>query len=235
MKFVVLFFLFASIALADDFKTTKGEEYKGVTVSRVEPDGLMLTTSTGIVKVYFAELPKEIQDKYGYQPARAASFAQQDAERQRAIYEKAQADQRAKTEQVQAEIRAEAQSKRTTTAKVIARANQGLLLKPGILTVSQIVENPFSLRGFIVEVKAIEDVRKQEVKEGVYKVEMSGEKGWLSAEMTASQLDSVATSGRMFIRVKPQEEYNIVVPVEVVGSAVTYEGLSRVPTFYWKH
>ena len=28
-----------SIALADDFKTINGKEYKNVTVSRVEPDG----------------------------------------------------------------------------------------------------------------------------------------------------------------------------------------------------
>jgi hypothetical protein len=50
---------FASIALADDFKTINGKEYKNATVSRVDPDGIVLRSKSGIVKVYFAELPKE--------------------------------------------------------------------------------------------------------------------------------------------------------------------------------
>ena len=53
-----------SMALADDFKTIDGKEYKNVTVSRVEPDGLVLTTKTGILKVYFVELPKDVQERF---------------------------------------------------------------------------------------------------------------------------------------------------------------------------
>jgi len=56
--------LLASIALAEDFKTIEGKEYKDVTVSRVEPDGLVLTTKTGISKVYFVELPKDVQERF---------------------------------------------------------------------------------------------------------------------------------------------------------------------------
>ena len=58
--------LFASIALADDFKTIDGKEYKNATVSRVEPNGLLLTTKFGISKVYFVELPKEVQERFHY-------------------------------------------------------------------------------------------------------------------------------------------------------------------------
>ena len=36
--------LCASIALADDFKTIKGKEYKNATVSRVEADGIVIRT-----------------------------------------------------------------------------------------------------------------------------------------------------------------------------------------------
>lgn len=54
----------ASIALAEDFKTIEGKEYKDVTVSRVEPDGIVLTTKTGISKVYFVELPKDAQERF---------------------------------------------------------------------------------------------------------------------------------------------------------------------------
>jgi len=63
---VILTGLSASIALADDFKTINGKEYKNVTVSRVEPDGIVLKTKSGISKVYFVELPKEVQQRFHY-------------------------------------------------------------------------------------------------------------------------------------------------------------------------
>jgi hypothetical protein len=66
--------LFASIALADDFKTIDGKEYKDVTVSCVEPDGIVLKSKSGISKVYFVELPKEVQERFHYEPAKAAEF-----------------------------------------------------------------------------------------------------------------------------------------------------------------
>jgi hypothetical protein len=67
----------ASVVLADDFKTTGGKEYKNVKVSRVEPDGIVITFSGGIVKIPFAELSPDIQKKYGYDPAPAADFQKQ--------------------------------------------------------------------------------------------------------------------------------------------------------------
>jgi hypothetical protein len=73
----ILAALSASIALADDFKTIDGKEYKNVKVSRVEPDGIVVITKTGISKIYFAELPQEIQNKYGYNPGAAADFQKQ--------------------------------------------------------------------------------------------------------------------------------------------------------------
>ncbi len=60
--------LSASIALADDFKTINGKEYKNVTVSRVEADGIVLKGKSGITKLYFAELPKDIQQRFGHDP-----------------------------------------------------------------------------------------------------------------------------------------------------------------------
>jgi len=58
-----LLLCFASVALADDFKTIDGKEYKNATVSRVEPDGIVLSSKSGISKVYFTELPKEVQER----------------------------------------------------------------------------------------------------------------------------------------------------------------------------
>jgi len=61
----VLAALSASLALAEDFKTTNGKEYKNATVTHVEPDSIVLKTKTGISKVYFTELPKDIRELQG--------------------------------------------------------------------------------------------------------------------------------------------------------------------------
>ncbi len=74
--FVILIVSFASIALADDFKTTDGKEYKNVTVNKEEPDGITVTNKKAgvIVKLYFTELPKEVQDRFNYDPQKAAAY-----------------------------------------------------------------------------------------------------------------------------------------------------------------
>jgi hypothetical protein len=56
--------LSVSIALADDFKTIDGKEYKNATVSRVESDGIVLKTKSGISKVYFGELPEDVARRF---------------------------------------------------------------------------------------------------------------------------------------------------------------------------
>ena len=61
---LVLAVLFASLAFSEDFKTTSGKVYKDATVSRVEADGIELKTKTGISKVYFVELPQEVQERF---------------------------------------------------------------------------------------------------------------------------------------------------------------------------
>ena len=62
----ILASLFASLALAEDFKTVSGKIYKDATISHVEADGIVLRTKTGISKVYFAELPKDVQERFHY-------------------------------------------------------------------------------------------------------------------------------------------------------------------------
>ncbi len=76
MKILTLEILcFASVTLVDDFKAIDGKEYKNVTVSRVEPDGIVLITSSGISKVYFTELPKEVQERFHYDATKAAAYS----------------------------------------------------------------------------------------------------------------------------------------------------------------
>ena len=45
-------------------QNTKGKVYKDATVSRVEADGIELKTKTGISKVYFTELPQDVQERF---------------------------------------------------------------------------------------------------------------------------------------------------------------------------
>ena len=70
----ILAMLSVSLALADDFKTNDGKEYKDATVTRAEPDGIVVKTKSGISKIYFAELPKEVQQRFNYNPQQAAAF-----------------------------------------------------------------------------------------------------------------------------------------------------------------
>jgi hypothetical protein len=61
---LILAVLFASLARSEDFKTTNGKVYKDATVSRIEGDGIVLKTEAGISKVYFTELPQEVQERF---------------------------------------------------------------------------------------------------------------------------------------------------------------------------
>jgi len=71
----ILAALSASLAVAGDFKTIDGKEYKDAKVSRVEPDGIVLITKWGISKLYFTELPKEAQERFHYDAAKANAYA----------------------------------------------------------------------------------------------------------------------------------------------------------------
>ena len=56
----------ASLGLAEDFKTIDGKIYRDATISRVEADGIVIKTKTGISKIYFVELPKDVQERFHY-------------------------------------------------------------------------------------------------------------------------------------------------------------------------
>jgi len=82
----------ASLAVAEDFKTTNGKEYKNATISRVEADGIVLKSKSGISKVYFTELPKDVQERFHYDPEKAAAAEKQ---QQSAVAQQRKADEQA--------------------------------------------------------------------------------------------------------------------------------------------
>ena len=50
-------------ATAENVKTLTGQEYKEATITRAEPDGIVLMYSAGIVKIPFTELDPEWRKK----------------------------------------------------------------------------------------------------------------------------------------------------------------------------
>jgi hypothetical protein len=70
---------FISAVSADDVKTLNGKEYKDATVTRVEPDGIVLKTKSGVIKVYFTELSKDVQERFHYEPGQATSYSTEQA------------------------------------------------------------------------------------------------------------------------------------------------------------
>ena len=68
----ILALLSTTLALAEDFKTVRGKLYKDATIIRVEADGIVLKTKTGISKVYFIELPGDVQQRFHPTPTKTA-------------------------------------------------------------------------------------------------------------------------------------------------------------------
>src|SRR5215468_4788522 len=75
----LLILCFTSAAVAEDFTTVNGKEYKEATVTRLEPDGIVVKTKSGITKVYFTELPKDVQDRFHYDSEKAAAYSAEQA------------------------------------------------------------------------------------------------------------------------------------------------------------
>lgn len=120
-----LSFSICSAAFAEDIETSKGDLYRNVTVNTVEPDQISITHDAGVARILFTDLPVAIQQKYGYDPAKAASAVQ---ERELAAQEKrkseAEAAQRAAEESV---------TKNTKTIREVESDQLAFLDKPFFL------------------------------------------------------------------------------------------------------
>jgi hypothetical protein len=77
--FTILLLSFAAAALSEDFHTVNGKEYRDATITRVEPDGIVLKTNSGVTKIYFTELPKDVQERFHYDSVKGASYSAEQA------------------------------------------------------------------------------------------------------------------------------------------------------------
>jgi hypothetical protein len=73
---VALACVLGGIAYADNI-IVDNTEYKNYQVMRTEPDGIVVKHDSGIAKLYFWELPTDLQKKYNYDPEKAAAFNKQ--------------------------------------------------------------------------------------------------------------------------------------------------------------
>jgi hypothetical protein len=97
----ILLLSFAGAALSEDFHTVNGKEYKDATVTRVEPDGIMVKTNSGVTKIYFTELPKDVQEQFHYDSGKATSYSAEQAANYTA-YQKRQEETRRQQQDVDA-------------------------------------------------------------------------------------------------------------------------------------
>jgi hypothetical protein len=98
MKTLITILLLAALpASADTITTISGTTYSDASVTKTTPAAISITHSTGMAKIPFKDLPAVTQKKYGYDPAKAAEYEEQEAQRQ------AEQKQRAETQRLQAE------------------------------------------------------------------------------------------------------------------------------------
>ena len=117
---------FISAVFADDFKTLNGKEYRDATVTRIEPDGIVLKTKSGVIKIYFTELPKDVQEGFHYDSGKAASYSSDQAANYTA-YQKQQEETRRQQANADAKnkaIFAEEQAATHRTQALQARYNE---------------------------------------------------------------------------------------------------------------
>jgi hypothetical protein len=124
--FAFLILFFASAAFSEDFKTVNGKEYKDVTITRVDPDGIVVKTKSGVSKVYFAELPKDVQERFHYDQQKASASSAEQAANYTA-YQKQQEEAQRERENAAAKQKAvlvEQEAAKNRTQALQARYNE---------------------------------------------------------------------------------------------------------------
>jgi chromosome segregation ATPase len=118
-KVLTLILSFASAAFAEDFKTLNGKEYKDAIITRVEPDGIVVKTKSVITKISFAELPKEVQERFHYDPQKATAYSAEQAANY-ATYQKQQDEAQRQREDAAAKNKAALAEQQAVTNRIQA-------------------------------------------------------------------------------------------------------------------
>jgi len=125
-KLLTFLILFTSAACSEDFKTINRKEYKDATITHVDPDGIVVQTKSGVSKVYFAELPKAVQERFHYDQQKANAYAAEQAANYTA-YQKQQEETQRERENVAAKqqaVLAEQEAAQNRTQALQAQYNE---------------------------------------------------------------------------------------------------------------
>ncbi len=118
-------------------------EYKGVTVTKIEPDGISIMHETGLAKVPYEKLTPELQAKFGgFDATKAAEFRNK-RNKSNSTYMRAMDVEKAMIDEKKAEEKIIKDNKMPTKVEVMqATANGGMLCK-----VSFMVDTETKVRG----------------------------------------------------------------------------------------
>ena len=112
-----LILCFTSTGFTEDFTTINGKEYKEATVTGVAPDGIVVKTKSGITKLYFTELPKEVQERFHYDSQQAAAYSAEQADNY-AAYQKQQDETQRQQQAANAKITAALAAQQAATSRI---------------------------------------------------------------------------------------------------------------------
>ena len=200
-----------TITLADDFRTLRGKEYKNATVMRVEPDGIVVRTKSGISKVYFVELPEDVQQRFHYvDPAKveaeraAKTAALQRAKADERAQQRADKDQKARAiltktgEEFEAAESRAAQGYRKSwkgslSGQVFVATKGGENVKLGARQVSLFDRDALAI--LAAGVKAFADVKREQLQLDIAAAEEDEKHAEANAEQARAEEESAKARG----------------------------------------
>jgi len=126
MKAVIALLLMsiAGVAVCEDIKTLDHKVYKNATITRTEPDGIVIQYSAGIVKIPFTDLPEEFSKRYDYDPEEAKTFKADIEQKQAQIYLETQAEKARQEESREAEQQIKQNEKRMAADEAASSNNR---------------------------------------------------------------------------------------------------------------
>ncbi len=143
--------LLALPTLGEEIVTTTNQTYSNVSITRVEPDGLVVATEYGVEKIPFSILPAETQQKYRYDPEKASRHqtALQAAAQRRQADLQAQMQQAKARRYERADEQALEGAATQVQGKVLSTTAKGVLLTEVQVEVREVVpvevsRNPLS-------------------------------------------------------------------------------------------
>src|SRR4051812_34416926 len=80
MKTILITLALAAAVFAADslppneLTTLKGKTYRGVKVTKIEPDGIRIVHDGGLAKVVMEELPESWRERFNFDPAAAEQY-----------------------------------------------------------------------------------------------------------------------------------------------------------------